>query len=459
MKFHRWKTGSLCLFVLLPALLVVIDEARADHAPYIVQFKPFAVPVLGVSGNIFQKRVTFYAEMHESWAVVEVCRVLPRFKEAIYFELNREPVKADYKRLQIDGLALRLLPELNQALSQPLIAHLTIIPASVKMAQGTKISHIDGATDDCVPLLKKPGFLKDYPSATPEDVVAARPGAVAGNLSEGGGQAARTKPYSGSTIYISEDGEIVGDDDGQASLPSLPAGKKCIRNIDRVWPSSLHSIDNRWYWLQQILTVDENKDGVVDNLSFNMKSPDLADKQVFYYVTGKGPSVSKVETLRLTDERLIALLCENQQVYDQPPGGNPYPAGYIPPPKVLNLSIDEKLMLKYEQLIQSDAFWQFVKYVLGLATLGLGFLLFRTVRKRHKEEAEIVATNAEEEEKFLEQRESAQQEYSQNKDLQSRRKQDRRTQEKYLQKAERRSKDRRSARKQRQQAKGKPPSS
>lgn len=366
--------GCLLLsFIFLPA------TGMADHGSYTIQLKAFNVPVQIEGKQLTRKKVTIYFQVNEKWMVKDICQVEPRLKQAIYLELDRKPITGKFRRMEMEGVALRLLPALNEDLGANLISHMYVVPSLIRIAKGTRVARVEGSTATCVTLLKLPMFVEDYPSATPEMVEVARPGVD--------NQQAEKGEIRKSPIKISADGKIIGDDENDDATEAAPSGQRCIRGIQKLWPAGLHFVDSRWYWLKEVKTIDEDGDGEIENVSFHLKSEGLEDVRLSYFSTNTGLTVASVKTLMLEDQRLIGRLCPNSRTYLKPPPGKGYPAGYVQP-VAPELTFDEKLGLKYNRFKESDMFLMIIisgMFFLLMAFLVLGYLSYNRQKMELRE--------------------------------------------------------------------------
>ena len=115
----------------------MISAARADHAHFTVQYKAFPVPLLIESGRHLLGAVSFVIQTKSPRHVAEVCRLLPRFKEAVFLELDNEPIPVAKRTYKINGIIERLFDVVNEVMGRNLVSHLYLAPGAHRIGKGS----------------------------------------------------------------------------------------------------------------------------------------------------------------------------------------------------------------------------------------------------------------------------------------------------------------------------------
>ncbi len=310
------------------------SAARADHAAFTVQIKAFPVPILTGKGKKALGALSIFVQVSQKWHIAELCRLLPRFTEAVTLELDHSPIPVKERTYDMTGVAQRLYAIANESLKSDLVRHLFVIPGARRLGDGAAVLELDGTDEFCVQVTELPAYAADYPSAGGRIVeleakarakkaaeqAAAQAAAEAAAAAAAAEQAAAEQATAEASAKL---GVRAGGDVGE---------RACERDLTRYWPAGLHQYSGKWYWLSRVFTLDDNNDGTIDDVGFILKSEGLADIQVNYFPGPGRQSIVSVPTLRLADEGRIKNLCPNQQAYRKPPPGKGYPIGYKPPP-------------------------------------------------------------------------------------------------------------------------------
>jgi len=301
----------------------VIPAARADHAHFTVQYKAFPVPLVTEKGRHLLGAVSFVIQTKSQRHVAEVCRLLPRFKEAVFLELDHNPIPVAKRTYVMDGVVERLFDIVHEVMGRNLVAHLYLAPGAHRIGKDSAITDLEGTDENCMSLESLPAFAAAYPSAG---------GVVAEELAK-----AKVKARAAAAAAASEAERAAIE--AAALDAAAPRGSKakgvaqtsaCVTDLTSVWPAGLHQYSGKWYWLKKVFTLDEDNDGNVENVGFILKSEGLPDIQIYYRPSSGRQSIVSVPTLRLGDASTIGRLCLNQQVYRKPPPGKGYPMGYAP---------------------------------------------------------------------------------------------------------------------------------
>ena len=79
-----------------------------------------------------------------------------------------------------------------------------------------------------------------------------------------------------------------------------------------------HKAGGRTYWLSKAFTLDDDNDGVVDNVGFILKAEGRPDLYIYYFPGQGRQSVVTVPTLRLKDDRDVLAICFGQEEFKKP---------------------------------------------------------------------------------------------------------------------------------------------
>ena len=104
-------------------------------------------------------------------------------------------------------------------------------------------------------------------------------------------------------------------------------GPENCRNLSEVWAPGPHKAGGRTYWLGRAYTLDDDNDGVVDNVGFILKAEDRPDLTIYYFPGQGRQSVVTVPTLRLKDDRDVLAICFGQAEFKKPKEKNETPEG------------------------------------------------------------------------------------------------------------------------------------
>ena len=90
------------------------------------------------------------------------------------------------------------------------------------------------------------------------------------------------------------------------------------QNLSKVWTPDYHKAGGRIYWLSRAFTLDDDNDGVVDNVGFILRAEDRPDLYIYYFPGQGRQSVVTVPTLRLKDDRDVLATCFGQEEFKKP---------------------------------------------------------------------------------------------------------------------------------------------
>ena len=103
----------------------------------------------------------------------------------------------------------------------------------------------------------------------------------------------------------------------RASPQPAPEPNGCVK-LDDAWKQGFHKVSGAKYWLDRVFSIDENKDGAVDNIGFILKAEGKKDIFIYYFPTKGRQTVKAVPTLRLEDARVVLRTCFGQAEFKKP---------------------------------------------------------------------------------------------------------------------------------------------
>ncbi|NQU60317.1 MAG: hypothetical protein HQ512_04240 [Rhodospirillales bacterium] len=244
--------------------------------------------------------------------VESLCQYLPRVHEAITITFDQSPIPVIGKKYQFQEIGEHLLQRINRALPKPIVLRLHLFPLARNLGKGAKILELPGTDKECMSIRELPNDIvamlkgenpigKTFGTQDPEALPKAKP---------------REKPKAWvprerqPQARAVEPAAIV-----QNTAPSVLVNKKqediACKKVEKIWSESFHKVGTVKYWIDRVYALDENGDGAVDNIGFNLKAENKPDLFIHYFPGKEGrPSVSMAPTLRLKDDRVVPnILC------------------------------------------------------------------------------------------------------------------------------------------------------
>ncbi len=119
----------------------------------------------------------------------------------------------------------------------------------------------------------------------------------------------------------------------KAVEPDRP--ERCSRRVAEVWEGGYHTIADSRYWLEQVFTVDSDRDGMTDNIGFTLVTmkDDQAVRAIAYYRGGEGLQAESVAGLALPTGVRMGDICFGRAAFAAPvedPKVKPFKAFEVP---------------------------------------------------------------------------------------------------------------------------------
>jgi hypothetical protein len=299
------------------------ERPKVTNDEITVQLDSFLFPIFAKGGWLTQTPMTVFMDVRGQFNAKTLCRYVPRVRGAITIMVDQNPIVVSENKYQLGDLESRLLQAVNKALKRPLVIRLYVFPLPRQMGEGAGILHLPGNKSNCK-VLKK----------LPDDVAA---------MVSGEGQEAKTftipnpkddpknwrKGNFGSAILAEP--ELTEYDYIPAPIPSeaiplrqsdligkaAPDPGQC-QKLSTVWSPGFHEVSGRRYWLHRAFTLDDDANGIVDNIGFILKADDRPDLYIYYFPSPGKQSVITAPTLRLTDDRGVLRICFGQEKFENP---------------------------------------------------------------------------------------------------------------------------------------------
>jgi hypothetical protein len=103
-----------------------------------------------------------------------------------------------------------------------------------------------------------------------------------------------------------------------APLP-LPPPEPCNQRLKNFWRQTTVSIRGENYYLSQVFTIDQDNDGVTDNLGFTLKARGKPDMVVRYFASPGQISGKALPGIGIGNDQLVARFCFGRVDLGAPP--------------------------------------------------------------------------------------------------------------------------------------------
>ncbi len=280
-----------------------------------VQLESFSVPT--IIGNNLPGRgpITLFLVVRGQWNVTRLCRYLPRVHEAITLTVDQNPVPVVGETYQLDDIGQRLHRAINNALPAPLVIRLHLFPVAREVGHKAVYLELPGTNENCMSLREMPAdtmiMLKgENPIAKTFRI----PDPKGPPQPAEGPSTASAKPVGRA---VAEPPIIVQRATPQPAPEPRSEPNGCVKLGD-VWKDSFHKVSGAKYWLDRAFSLDENKDGAIDNVVLILKADNRKDISVYYFPTKGRQTVKTVPTLRLEDDRVVLRTCFGQAHFKKP---------------------------------------------------------------------------------------------------------------------------------------------
>lgn len=297
----------------VPALALWAGLAWGEAAIQ-VQLHDIIAPAVYPDGRRTTTTITFFLGVARDRDLETICKRLPVVRDALVVAVNRYPVPAIGRYLDAPRAAPRLKKAINDALGAPLVLEVNMIPGVPR----EKTHIVPKETGDPPP----PGSKGPSPSdaagtagcrrvgALPPEVAQQARAVLSARAAEVETEARTEAPGPSATLSPRE--TMPAAPWGRA--PARPSGTKCDRRVEEFWPSGDHIVAGERYRLERVFTLDDDRDGRVENVGFLLRAPGRPDLLMFYFDAEGKPSAATVTTLRRDDDD-IGRLCFGQAFY------------------------------------------------------------------------------------------------------------------------------------------------
>lgn len=291
------------------------QEEKAEIRGYIpVQLRSFSIPIVSSAGGRAQGPISLFLVVRGEKNVTTLCHNLPRIREAIALTVDQNPVLVIGGKYQLDEVGVRLHRAINRALPSPMVIHLHLLPVARLLGEGAVNLKLPGSNKDCIGIQELPlnvaAMLSgENPVArtftVPDPETLAKP---------------ETKLKAGPKSRRRQDAApavIAQTLKPEAPVQKTPDPDACNGLAD-VWKASYHTVSGTRYWLDRAFTLDENNDGVVDDIGFILKTEGKADITIYYFPGQGRQSVIAAPALRLKDDRDVEKICFGREDFKKP---------------------------------------------------------------------------------------------------------------------------------------------
>ncbi len=111
-----------------------------------------------------------------------------------------------------------------------------------------------------------------------------------------------------------------------AAVPSVPSvaaepgpAKPCNQRLKNFWRQTAISVRGVSYYLSQAFTIDQDNDGVTDNLGFTLKARGKPDMVIRYFASPGQISGRALPGIGIGNDQLIARFCFGRVDFGEPP--------------------------------------------------------------------------------------------------------------------------------------------
>ncbi len=291
------------------------EQEKAEVRGYIpIQLRSFSVPLVDNSGGRSQGPISLFLVVRGERNFVTLCHNLPRIREAIALTVDQSPILVLRGKYQLDEIGARLHRVINRALPSPMVVRLHLLPVARHLGENAVNLKLRGSSENCMGIQELP--LDVAAMLSGENPVAKTftvPDPEALSKPE-------TDPKAEPEFQRRQDtapAVIVKSPKSEAPVQKKPNPNACHGLAD-VWKASYHTVSGTKYWLNRAFTLDENNDGVVDDVGFILKTEGKADLNIYYFPGQGRQSVIIAPALRLKDDRDLKKICFGQEDFKKP---------------------------------------------------------------------------------------------------------------------------------------------
>ena len=292
----RSKPIIKILISVLSAVVLTLSAASAEgHEPpkpepirgYIsIQLPSFSVPVVARDGWLGRGTISMFLVVRGQKNVEIFCRYMPRVREAITLTVDQTPIPIPGQKYQLKKIGTLLHRAINEILPKPLIFRLHLLANGWSMGKDAVDLELPGTDSRCMALREIPEpVLALFRGENPEAKTSSVPDPEAGPKPRTESRPELPKSEVRIIPRLLPPGSVPSR---SASAPSkaskidIPAWQpnaqgqklqdpKNCRNLSNVWAPGNHKAGGRTYWLGRAFTLDDDNDGVVDNVGFILR--------------------------------------------------------------------------------------------------------------------------------------------------------------------------------------------
>ena len=104
-----------------------------------------------------------------------------------------------------------------------------------------------------------------------------------------------------------------------ALIPPVPAVEPCNRQLKNFWRQTAISIQGVRYYLFDAFTIDQDNDGVTDNLGFTLKARGKPDMVIRYFASPGQISGRDLPGIGIDNDQLVSRFCFGRADFGEPP--------------------------------------------------------------------------------------------------------------------------------------------
>jgi len=160
------KLTFTCISLILALSIVVLIPAQASGStekspiedepewvvPSHIQLSPMMVPI--ISKKTSTAVVSMFIQVTSKEHVGDVCRRLPRIRDAILRTLSRSPIPVHRNKLVLKDVSGRLTMPIDRALGGGMVHSVYVVPGALQMNTGS-VSRLPFASNGCKTIRKK----------------------------------------------------------------------------------------------------------------------------------------------------------------------------------------------------------------------------------------------------------------------------------------------------------------
>ncbi len=113
--------------------------------------------------------------------------------------------------------------------------------------------------------------------------------------------------------------KIAGPKTPKASAPVSPPPEPCSQRLKNFWRQTAVSVNGETYYLSQVFTIDQDNDGVTDNLGFTLKARGKPDMAIRYFASPEQISGRDLPEIGIGNDQLVARFCFGRADFGEPP--------------------------------------------------------------------------------------------------------------------------------------------